>query len=72
MSCLNTQLLSGVPIPLPPLPEQKKIAEIISAWDRAVGQVGKLTLAKQRLKKGLMQQLLTGRMRFSDFGKPVR
>jgi type I restriction enzyme S subunit len=59
-------------IPLPPLPEQKKIAEIISAWDRAIEQVGKLIDAKQRLKKGLMQQLLTGRMRFPEFGKPVK
>ncbi len=58
-------------IPLPPLPEQKKIAEILSAWDRAIEQVGKLIDAKERLKKGLMQQLLTGRMRFAGFGKPV-
>lgn len=68
MSCLNTQLLSGVPIPLPPLSEQEKIAEILSAWDRAIEQVGKLIDAKQRLKKGLMQQLLTGRTRFPEFG----
>jgi type I restriction enzyme S subunit len=62
----------AVTIPLPPLPEQKKIAEILSAWDRAIEQVGKLINAKQRLKKGLMQQLLTGRMRFPEFGKPVQ
>jgi type I restriction enzyme S subunit len=59
-------------LPLPPLPEQKKIAEILSAWDRAIEQVGKLIDAKQRLKKGLMQQLLTGRMRFPEFGAPVK
>ncbi len=59
-------------LPLPPLPEQKKIAEILSTWDRAIEQVGKLIDAKQRLKKGLMQQLLTGRMRFPEFGKPVK
>ena len=64
---LNTELIGGVSIPLPPLPEQKKIAEILSAWDRAIEQVGKLIDAKQRLKKGLMQQLLTGRMRFPEF-----
>jgi len=33
--------------------------------------VGKLIDAKQRLKKGLMQQLLSGRMRFQEFGKPI-
>jgi type I restriction enzyme S subunit len=59
-------------VPFPPLPEQKKIAEILSAWNRAIEQVGKLIETKQRLKKGLMQQLLTGRMRFPEFGKPVR
>lgn len=53
---------------VPPLSEQKKIAEILSAWDRAVEQAGRLIDAKQRLKKGLMQQLLTGRMRFPEFG----
>ncbi len=58
----------AVTIPLPPLPEQKKTAEILSAWDRAIEQVGKLIGAKERLKKGLIQQLLTGRMRFPEFG----
>ncbi len=69
---INQVALSSIWLALPPLPEQKKIAEILSAWDRAIEQVGKLIDAKERLKKGLMQQLLTGRMRFSEFGKPVR
>ncbi len=71
MGVLNAQIVGALPIPLPPLPEQKKIAEILSAWDRAIEQVGKLIDAKERLKKGLTQQLLTGRMRFPEFGKPV-
>jgi len=62
-----TTLKKHFHIPLPPLPEQKKIAESLSAWDRAIEQVGKLIDAKLRLKKGLMQQLLTGRMRFPEF-----
>ena len=45
----------SVCIPLPPLPEQKKIAEILSAWDRTIEKLGKLIDAKQKLKKGLMQ-----------------
>jgi len=68
---VNKSEFSAYKIPLPPLPEQKKIAEILSAWDRAIERVGKLIDAKQRLKKGLLQQLLTGRMRFQEFGKPV-
>lgn len=59
-------------LPTPPLPEQNRIAEVLSSWDRAISQMGKLIDAKQRLKKGLMQQLLSGWMRFPEFGKPAR
>lgn len=69
---LNNSDVDNLRIPLPPLPEQKKIAEILSAWDRAIALTDRLIDAKQRLKKGLMQQLLTGRMRFAEFGKAVR
>jgi len=69
---LNNSDVNNLRIPLPPLSEQKKIAEILSAWDRAIEQMDKLIDAEQRLKKGLMQQLLTGRMRFPGFGKPVQ
>lgn len=56
-------------VALPPLPEQRKIAEILSTWDRAIEQTEKLIDAKERLKKGLMQQLLTGKLRFPQFRK---
>jgi len=68
---ISLGFVRNLKIPLPSLPEQKKIAEILSTWDRAIEQVGKLIDAKQRLKKGLMQKLLTGRMRFPEFGKPA-
>ena len=54
-------------IPLPPLPEQKKIAEILSTWDRAVA-IKELIIKKLILrKKALMQKLLTGKVRFKEF-----
>lgn len=53
-------------ISTPPLLEQKKIAEIFSTWDQAIEQVIKLIDAKQKIKKGLMQQLLTGKRRFKE------
>ncbi|MGD9108459.1 MAG: restriction endonuclease subunit S [Gammaproteobacteria bacterium] len=59
-------------IPIPNFIEQQKIAEILSAWDKAIEQTKQLIEAKQKLKKGLIQQLLTGRMRFPEFGKPVK
>jgi len=59
-------------LPTLPLPEQERIAEVLSAWDRAIALTDRLIDAKQRWKKGLMQQLLTGRFRFTEFGKPAR
>jgi len=54
-------------IPLPPLAEQKKIAEILSTWDRAI-EVAEAQLDCARTqKRALMQQLLTGRRRFPEF-----
>lgn len=49
-------------IPLPPLPEQKKIAKILSIWDEAIDQTRKLIDAKKRRKKALMQVLLNGKL----------
>lgn len=59
--------LSKLRIPLPPLQEQKKIAEILSTWDRAIETLKQLIAKKEGLKKGLMQQLLTGKKRFPGF-----
>lgn len=61
--------VSGFPFPLPPVSEQKKIALILSTWDRAIEKTEQLIAQKQQLKKGLMQQLLTGKMRFKEFVK---
>ena len=54
-------------IVLPPLPEQQKIAQILATWDKAIALQEKLIAEKQALKKGLMQQLLTGKKRFAGF-----
>ena len=55
------------PIPIPPLLEQKKIADIFSTWDEAIEQTRKLIDAKKHRKKALMQQLLTGKKRLPGF-----
>ncbi len=69
---INMNNIGKIPIPLPPLTEQKKIAKILGTWDKAIEQTEKLIDAKEILKKGLMQKLLTGRMRFPEFGKAVK
>jgi len=72
MTTIGQKEIGGLPVLLPPRPEQRRIATILSTWDRAIDQVRALIEAKKKLKKGLMQQLLTGRMRFPEFGKPAK
>lgn len=52
---------------IPPLPEQKKIAQILSTWDQAITATERLLENSQQRKKGLMQQLLTGKKRLPGF-----
>ena len=54
-------------IALPPFPEQKKIAQILSTWDQAITATEHLLENSQQRKKGLMQQLLTGKKRLPGF-----
>tara|TARA_R100000365_G_C2734792_1_gene64364 strand:+ start:88 stop:1260 length:1173 start_codon:yes stop_codon:yes gene_type:complete len=55
------------PVRTPPLPEQKKIAQILSTWDQAITATERLLENSQQRKKGLMQQLLTGKKRLLRF-----
>src|SRR5690625_1873830 len=58
-------------IPIPPLPEQKAIADCLSTWDRGIEKLAALIDAKKEQKKGLMQRLLTGSLRLrSATGEP--
>lgn len=51
------------------VPEQKKIAKILSSWDQAITTTEQLLSNCQRQKKALAQQLLVGKLRLSEFGK---
>ncbi|MEN3787864.1 restriction endonuclease subunit S [Aeromonas veronii] len=50
-------------VSLPPIPEQKKIAKILTTWDKAISTTEKLLANSQQQKKALMQQLLSGKKR---------
>ena len=52
---------------IPSLPEQKKIAEILSTQDKVIELKEKLIKEKQKQKKYLMQNLLTGKIRLKGF-----
>ncbi len=52
---------------LPPIEEQQKIATILTTQDRVIELKEKQLAEKQRQKKYLMQQLLTGKKRLPGF-----
>lgn len=54
-------------IPLPPINERKKIADILSTQDKVIELKEQLLAQKQQQKKYLMQQLLTGKKRLPGF-----
>jgi len=56
-----------IKIPLPPLKEQQKIAQILSTWDEAIAKLEALIEEKERFKKGLMHKLLSAELRFPGF-----
>ncbi len=63
---LSGGIVKSIQVPVPPLPEQKKIAQILSTWDKAITTIEQLLANRQQQKKALMQQLLTGKKRLLD------
>jgi type I restriction enzyme S subunit len=59
--------ISDYPFAIPPLEEQASISRILKRWDTLISNLKKLISAKKSYKKGLMQQLLSGKMRFPEF-----
>lgn len=64
---INLGDIDELVLPLPPLLEQRKIAQILSTWDKAIATTERLLANKQQQKKALMQRLLTGKKRFAGF-----
>ena len=60
---ISSKQIKEFPLLLPPLPEQRKIAQILSTWDCGIATTEKLIDASKQQKKALMQQLLTGKRR---------
>ena len=69
LASINSTQLRQFPTALPPLPEQRKIADILSTWDEALEKLDALIAAKDRRKQALMQQLLTGKKRVKGFDR---
>ena len=66
VSRINIADIRKLKVASPPLPEQQKIAKILSTWDRAISTTERLIENSTEQKKALMQQLLTGKKRLLD------
>ena len=72
MPCLNTSILKEVPVSVPPISTQKRIAEILGAVDEAIRSTERIIAKLEQVKQGLLHDLLTrgidgsGRLRNSE------
>ncbi len=67
---LSVKKLARQKLTIPPLPEQQKIAEIISTWDKAIEKQLRLIEKLELRKKGVIQQILTAKRRLPGFSAP--
>lgn len=64
---ITTDSVKSIIIPLPPLPEQRAIADALSDVDDLITALDKKIAKKRLIKQGVMQQLLTGKKRLPGF-----
>ena len=64
---LNQKILGRLTFPLPNLKEQQNILNVLSLWDTAIEKQSALIEQFTLRKRGLMQQLLTGKKRLKGF-----
>ncbi len=67
VGAIYTKDLLKVKVPLPPIEEQKQIADILSTVDKKIAFVEKNINTTEELKKGLMQKLLTEGIGHTEF-----
>jgi len=64
---IRIEQLTELPISFPPLPEQRAIAAALSDVDGYIAALERLIAKKRNIKKGAMQELLTGKRRLPGF-----
>lgn len=67
---ISKKAISNTKLAVPPMEEQRKIAEILGVWDEAIEKQSRLIEKLELRKRALMQRLLTGRTRLPAFTTP--
>ena len=66
---VRREMIAGMRIPMPPTPEQRAIAAVLSDVDELIGSLEALIVKKRAIKQAAMQRLLTGTTRLPGFGE---
>jgi type I restriction enzyme S subunit len=64
---VRLEMIAGMKIPYPDFSEQTAIANLLTTWDKSIQLTTQLIEQKEKRKKWLMQQLLTGKKRLKGF-----
>lgn len=67
---INNKHIIPYKIAVPPLAEQRKIAEVLGVWDEAIEKQARLIEKLALRKRGLMQRLLSAKLRLPGFSSP--
>lgn len=67
---ITSKQLKNIRIPVPPLAEQRKIAEVLGVWDKAIEKQARLIEKLALRKRALMQRLLSAKLRLPGFSEP--
>ena len=67
---VNSSDVAKLKLAVPPIEEQRKIAEILGVWDEVIEKQSRLVERLEVRKRALMQRLLTGRTRLPGFTTP--
>ena len=67
---INNKHIIPYKIAVPPLAEQRKIAEVLGVWDEAIEKQERLIEQLALRKRGLMQRLLSAKLRLPGFSDP--
>ncbi len=67
---LSAEIVKSYMIAVPPLAEQRKIAEVLGVWDEAIEKQARLIEKLALRKRALMQRILSAKLRLPGFSEP--